>query len=104
MRMLGLDVKVSDQDFQYLRRTPAARNIREDTNGLHRIWAQPDHQRLPKAVLFGDWYRRRTGAVPRRRVLAAALLQVVTGVAVRRNARPQHRSQREAGRRDPGGG
>ena len=52
VRMLALDVKVSDQDFQYLRRTPAARNIRDDR--LHRIWAQPDSQRLPKAVLFGD--------------------------------------------------
>ena len=56
VRMLALDVKVSDRDFQYLRRTPVARNIRDDTNGLHRIWVQPDHQQLPKAVLFGDWY------------------------------------------------
>ena len=54
VRMLALDVKVSDQDFQYLRLTPAAQNIRYDT--LHRIWVQPDHQRRPKAVMFGDSY------------------------------------------------
>ena len=54
VRMLALGVKLSDRDFQYLRRTPAARSIRDDR--LHRIWAQPDRQQLPKAVLFGDSY------------------------------------------------
>jgi alginate O-acetyltransferase complex protein AlgJ len=54
VRMLGLDTKVSDQEFRYVRRTPAARNIRDDA--VHRIWVRSDQPRLPKAVLFGDSY------------------------------------------------
>ena len=98
VRMLALDVKVSDQDFQYLRRTPAARNNR-DPPAPHLGAA-----RLPataKGSAVRRFVRRRTGAAARRRVLAAALLQIVRGAVVRPHARSQRRSHRKAGRRDP---
>jgi hypothetical protein len=51
VRMLALDIKVPDQIFAYRRRTPGARQIRNEH--LHRVWEQPD-PRLPRAVMLGD--------------------------------------------------
>jgi hypothetical protein len=53
VNMLALGITVADETYEYRRRTPGARNIRNEH--LHRVWVQPERP-LPKAVLLGDSY------------------------------------------------